>query len=157
MTMTRTVETVDELRGLVGQELGVGPWVEITQERVNTFADATGDHQFIHVDPERAATTPFGGTIAHGYLTLAMLPMLGRDREGIRVNLKQKMLVNYGMNRVRFVTPVKVGARIRLRSVLQAVEEVSPNVYQVTYNQTIEIEGGERPAMVAETLTRVYL
>ncbi len=157
MTTTRTIETVDELRELVGQELGVGRWVEITQERVDAFADATDDHQFIHVDPERAAKTPFGGTIAHGYLTLALLPMLGREREGEQVDLKPKMLVNYGMNRVRFVAPVRVGSRIRLRTVLQAVEEISSNVYQLTYGQTVEIEGGERPALVAETLTRVYL
>ena len=157
MTATRIVDSIDELRGLVGTELGAGPWVEITQDRVNRFADATDDHQFIHVDPERAAKTPFGGTIAHGYLTLSLLPMLGREREGIQVDLKQKMIVNYGMNRVRFVSPVKVGSRIRLRSVLQAVEEISSNVYQLTYGQTVEIEGGERPALVAETLTRVYL
>src|SRR5215217_453801 len=125
MTTTRTVETIDELRELVGKELGAGPWVEITQDRVSAFAEATGDDQFIHVDPERAAKTAFGCTIAHGYLTLSMLPFLGRDREGIRVDLNQKMLVNYGLNRVRFVSPVIVGSRIRLRSVLKAVDEVS--------------------------------
>ena len=157
MTATRTVESIDELRGLVGTELGAGPWVEITQDRVNLFADATDDHQFIHVDPERAAKTPFGGAIAHGYLTLSMLPFLGRDREGVQIDLKQKMIVNYGLNRVRFVSPVAVGARIRLRTVLTAVDEVSPNVYQLTYAQTVEIDGGERPALVAETLTRTYL
>ena len=157
MTTTRIVETVDELRELVGKELGVGRWVEITQDRVDAFADATDDHQFIHVDPERAAQTPFGGTIAHGYLTLSLLPMLGREREGIQVDLKQKMIVNYGLNRARFVSPVKVGSRIRLRTVLQAIDEVSPNVYQLTYAQTVEIEGSERPALVAETLTRAYL
>ena len=157
MNTTKTVETIDELRELVGRELGVGPWVQITQDRVDAFADVTGDHQFIHVDPERAAKTPFGGTIAHGYLTLSMLPLLSRDREGVQLDLKQRMMVNYGMNRVRFVSPVIVGARVRLRTVLQAVDEVSPNVYQLTYGQTIEIEGNDRPAMVAETLTRAYL
>ncbi len=157
MTATRTVTTIDELRDLVGKELGVGPWVEITQGRVNAFADATGDHQFIHVDPERAATTPFGGTIAHGFLTLSLLPMLTQGREGVQLDLQPKMVLNYGLNRVRFITPVKVGARIRLRTVLQAVDEVSPSVYQLAYGQTIEIEGGERPAMVAESLTRAYL
>ena len=157
MTATRTVATINELRELVGKELGVGPWVEITQERVDAFADVTGDHQYIHVDPERAATTAFGGTIAHGYLTLSMLPLLSRDRAGVQLDLKQKMMVNYGMNRVRFISPVKVGSRVRLRTVLQAIEEVSPNVYQLTYGQTVEIEGSERPAMVAETLTRAYL
>lgn len=155
--MATTVETIAELQALVGQELGVGPWLEVTQERVNAFADATGDHQFIHVDPERAAQTPFGGTIAHGFLTLSLLPLLGRDREGVRVDLHPKMVVNYGLNRVRFVSPVKVGARIRLRTTLLAVDEVGPQIYQLTQNQTVEIEGGERPAMVAESLTRVYL
>lgn len=157
MPTTRTVETIDELRALVGTELGVGPWVHITQDRVDSFADATGDHQFIHVDPERAATTPFGGTIAHGYLTLSLLPMLGRDRDGVRISLGEKMIVNYGSNRVRFISPVTVGSRVRLRTALQAVEEVSPTVYQLTYGQTVEIEGGARPALVAETLARAYL
>ena len=157
MTITRTVETVDELRGLVGQELGVGPWLEITQDRVNAFAEATGDDQFIHVAPERAAKTPFGGTIAHGYLTLSLLPFLSRSRAGVKLDLKEKMLVNYGLNRVRFVSPVIVGSRVRLRTVLKAVDEISPNVYQLTNDQTVEIEGSERPALVAETLTRTYL
>ena len=157
MTTTRTVESIGELRELVGKELGVGPWVEIAQDRVDAFADATGDHQFIHIDPERAAKTPFGGTIAHGYLTLSMLPFLGSDREGVKVDLQQKMMVNYGLNRVRFVSPVKVGSRIRLRTTLKAIDEVGPDVFQLTYDQSVEIEGGERPALVAETLTRAYL
>src|SRR5690349_10814497 len=108
MTASRTVETVDELKTLVGQELGVGAWLEITQDRINAFADVTEDHQFIHVDPERAAKTPFGTTIAHGFLTLSLIPALGHGREGVRVNLNPKMAVNYGLNRVRFVSPVKV-------------------------------------------------
>lgn len=157
MTTSRTVETIDELQTLVGQELGVSPWLEITQERINAFADVTGDHQFIHVDPERAAKTPFGTTVAHGYLTLSLLPMLGDKREGVKLKLNEKMVVNYGSNRVRFVSPVKVGSRIRLRSTLQAVEEVSPNIYQVTNLHTIDIEGEERPALVSESLTRYYL
>jgi acyl dehydratase len=157
MTTSRTVETVDELQTLVGQELGVGPWLEVTQERINAFADVTEDHQFIHVDPERAAKTPFGTTVAHGFLTLSLLPALGGDREGIKVDLHPKMVVNYGLNRVRFVSPVKVGSKIRLRTTLQAVDEVSPGIYQLTNLQTIEIEGGERPALVAESLSRYYL
>jgi acyl dehydratase len=157
MTTSRTVETIDELRTLVGQELGVGPWLEVDQERINAFADVTGDHQFIHVDPERAAKTPFGTTVAHGFLTLSLLPALGGDREGVKVDLHPKMVVNYGLNRVRFVSPVKVGSRIRLRTALQAVDEVSPGIYQLTNLQTIEIEGGERPALVAESLSRYYL
>jgi len=157
MTTSRTVESVDELRTLVGQELGVGPWFEVTQERINDFADVTGDHQFIHVDPERAARTPFGTTVAHGFLTLSLLPMLGGEREGIKVDLHPKMVVNYGLNRLRFVSPVKAGARIRLRTTLQAVDDISPDVVQVTNLQTIEIEGGDRPALVAEMLARYYL
>src|SRR3954453_3902193 len=109
---TREVQTIEELKGLAGQELGGGQWVEITQEQVNAFADLTGDHQYIHVDPERAKQTMFGGTVAHGYLTLSLLPLLGRDREGVRMNLKGRMAVNYGLNRVRFPAPVPVGKRI---------------------------------------------
>lgn len=157
MTASRTVESVDELKSLVGQELGVGAWLEVTQDRINAFADVTEDHQFIHVDPERAAKTPFGTTIAHGFLTLSLIPALGHGREGVRVNLNPKMAVNYGLNRVRFVSPVKVGSKIRMRTSLQAVDEVQPGVIQLTQLQTVEIEGGDRPALVAESLTRLYL
>src|SRR5438034_953680 len=158
------VQTVDELKGLVGQELGVGQWVQITQEQVNAFADLTGDHQFIHVDPERAKQTMFGGTVAHGYLTLSLLPLLGRNRDGVRVNLKGRLAVNYGLNRVRFPGPVPVGKRIRVRSKLLNVEDINPGqgpdgtpqAVQMTTQQTVEVEGQERPGMVAETLTRIY-
>jgi acyl dehydratase len=156
MTATGTVETIEELRALVGQELGVGAWLEITQERVNQFADVTGDHQWIHVDVERAKASPLGGPIAHGFLTLSLIPLLGQDREGVKVNLAYKQVLNYGLNRVRFISPVKVGARVRMRTTLQAVEEVGPGAYQITNVQTIEIEGGARPAMVAESLVRFY-
>jgi acyl dehydratase len=157
MATTKTVETIDQLKEYVGEEIGVGPWLEITQERVNAFADVTGDHQYIHVDPERAAKTPFGGTIAHGFLTLSLLPTLGRDREGVKVDLKPKMAVNYGLNRVRFPAPVHVGKRIRMRSKLLSVDDVGPNIYQMVYQQTVEVEGGEKPAMVAESISRIYL
>jgi acyl dehydratase len=153
----KTARTIDEVRALVGAELGVGPWVEITQQRVDAFAEVTGDDQFIHVDPERAARTPFGGTIAHGYLTLSLLPWLARGREGIRFELGQRMNVNYGLNKVRFISPVKVGARIRLRTRLDGLDQVGPDVYLLTYGQIVEIAGEDKPAMVAETLTRVYL
>lgn len=153
---TRTVNTVAELKELVGQEIGVGDWVEITQERVNQFADATGDHQYIHVDPERASQTFFGGTIAHGYLTLSLLPELGKTRKGVKVDLGGKMSVNYGLNRVRFPAPVRVGKRIRVRSKLLEVKEIGDQAVQSTYEQTIEIEGEDKPACVAETLGRVY-
>jgi acyl dehydratase len=153
---TRTVTTVEELKELIGQEIGVGDWVEITQERVDQFADATGDHQYIHVDPERAAQTFFGGTIAHGYLTLSLLPELGKTRTGIKIDLGGRMSVNYGLNRVRFPAPVRVGKRIRVRSKLLDVQEIEDKAVQTTYQQTIEIEGEEKPACVAETLGRVY-
>ncbi len=155
--MPESVETVEQLKGLVGQELGVGRWVEITQDRVNAFADITGDHQFIHVDPERARQTPFGGTVAHGFLTLSLLPLLSAERDGVKINLKRKMSVNYGVNRVRFPAPVPVGKRIRLRTKLMSVEELGTDAVQIVYQQTIEVEGSDKPAMVAETVNRTYL
>ena len=157
MATTRTVDNVDELKTLVGQELGVGDWVEITQDRVNQFADVTGDHQWIHVDIERAKASPLGGPIAHGFLTLSLIPLLGQVRDGIKVSIPHKQVFNYGLNRVRFITPVKVGSRIRMRTTLQGVEEIGPGAIQMTNVQTIEIEGSERPAMVAESLIRFYL
>lgn len=153
---TRTITTIDELKELIGQELSVGQWVEITQERVNQFADVTGDHQYIHVDPERAKNTFFGGTIAHGYLTLSLLPLLGKDREGVRVDLGGKMAVNYGVDRVRFPAPVPVGKRVRMRSKLLSVDEIGDNAVQMKYQQTVEVEGQEKPGCVAETLSRIY-
>jgi acyl dehydratase len=154
---TRTVETIDELKELVGQELGVGAWLEVSQQRVNAFAEATGDFQWIHVDVERAAKSPFGGTIAHGYLTLSLLPGLRDGWDGIKVDLHPKMGINYGSNRVRFLSPVRVGKRVRLRSKLLDLTEIAPNIYQLTYQQTVEIEGEDKPAMVAETINRQYL
>src|SRR4051794_37522047 len=153
---TRVVTTVAELKELIGQEIGVSDWLEITQERVNQFADATGDHQYIHVDPERAKQTFFGGTIAHGYLTLSLLPLLGQSRKGIKVNLAGKMGVNYGLNKVRFTSPVKVGSRIRSRTTLLAVEEIGAQAIQLTNQVIIEVEGQDRPACIAETLGRTY-
>jgi acyl dehydratase len=152
----RIVTSVAELKTLIGQEVGVSDWLEITQERVNAFADATGDHQYIHVDPERARQTFFGGTVAHGYLTLSLLPLLSQSRQGVKVQLGGKMGVNYGLNKVRFPAPVRVGKRIRLRSTLLAVEEIGDRAVQTIYNQVIEVEGEDRPACVAETISRVY-
>ena len=158
MAVPQTISTIDEWKALVGQEVGVSGWLLITQERVNDFADATGDHQWIHVDEERAKASPLGGTIAHGYLTLSLLPMLrGHEWSGVNINLGSKMAINYGSNRVRFVSPVPVGKRIRLRSQLVSVDEVSPGVYQSVSQATIEVEGQEKPAMVAETVGRTYL
>jgi acyl dehydratase len=152
----RVVTSVAELKDLIGQEIGVSDWLEVTQERVNLFADATGDHQYIHVDPERAKQTFFGGTIAHGYLTLSLIPELGKTRKGVKIQLGGKMGVNYGLNRVRFPAPVHVGKRIRMRTTLLAVEEIGDRAVQMTSQQTIEVEGEERPACVAETVGRTY-
>lgn len=155
-TAERVVTTVEELKELIGQEIGVSDWLEITQERVNQFADATGDHQYIHVDPERAAKTFFGGTIAHGYLTLSLIPALSGTRQGVKINLGGKMGVNYGLNKVRFTSPVPVGKRIRSRTTLLAVEEIGDRAVQTTNQVVIEVEGGDKPACIAETLGRTY-
>jgi acyl dehydratase len=155
MPENRAVTTIDELKALIGQELGQGEWFQVTQERVNAFAEVTGDHQWIHVDTARAAASPFGGTIAHGYLTLAIQGLLNQGWQGVRLDLGQKMTINYGLNRVRFISPVRVGKRIRLRSKLLQVAAPSPGVYHLTVEQTVDIEGEDRPAMVAETIRRV--
>ena len=157
MAETRIVRSIDELAELVGQELGVGPWLEITQERVNAFADVSGDHQWIHVDLERAARSPFGGTIAHGFLTLSLLPELRKGLDGVQIELGQRMGINYGLNRVRFITPVRVGRRIRLRSKLLGIDKIADDTYHLLYQQTVEVEDEQRPAMVAETVSRVHL
>ena len=156
--MATIIDGIDGLKAKVGEHLGYSDWVAITQDQVNRFADATGDHQWIHVDVERAKASPLGGPIAHGFLTLSMLPVLRQQGwDGVRVNLGAKMGINYGLNKVRFISPVHVGKRIRLRSKLLSVEEVQPNVYQMINQNTVEIEGQERPAMVAESIGRTYL
>ena len=148
-----TADSLQELRESVGKPLGVSPWHQITQSQVDLFAEATGDHQWIHVDPERARQGPFGGTIAHGYLTLSLLPMLLKDM----VRLPSVGLaVNYGLNRVRFVSPVPVGSRVRAAAGLQAVTDVEGGV-QLVLAVTVEIEGRDKPACVAETVTRLYI
>lgn len=153
----KVISTVADLKELIGQEIGVSEWLEITQERVNLFADATGDHQFIHVEPERASQTFFGGTVAHGYLTLALIPYLsGMRQSGVKLSLGGKMGVNYGLNRVRFISPVRVGKRVRMRTTLLAVEEIGDRAVQITNQQTIEVEGEQKPACIAETLSRTY-
>jgi acyl dehydratase len=135
-----------------GRELGPTDWTEITQERVNAFADVTGDHQWIHVDPERAAAGPFGGTIAHGYLTLSLLPMLSSAL--LRAE-DASASINYGLNRVRFPAPVPVGSRIRARYRIESVEAIERGI-QVATVVTVEREGGEKPVCVAETVSRHY-
>jgi acyl dehydratase len=147
--------TVQELKDKIGEEISVGDWLEMTQDRINQFADCTGDHQWIHVDLEKAAQGPFGKPIAHGYLTLSLLPAL---QSGARFRIKgAKMGVNYGLNKVRFLTPVPVGSRIRTRGVLSNVEEKEGGRVLCTYTHTIEIEGLAKPACVAETLSLVYV
>jgi acyl dehydratase len=149
--MAQTVfEGLDEVKGGLGRHLGYSDWLEVTQDRIDLFADATGDHQWIHVDPERAATGPFGGPIAHGYLTLALsnlfLPQIVEVR-GV------SMGVNYGVNRVRFPSPVPVGAKVRAGAELTEVDEIAGGV-QTTMRITVEIEGGDKPACVIESLSR---
>jgi acyl dehydratase len=152
------ITTVEQLKEYVGKQTRVGDWHLVTQAEINAFADATGDHQWIHVDPERARTGPFGGTIAHGFWTLSSAPfILRKGGEGIEVRLPSRMGINYGLNRVRFINPVRVGARIRARAKLLSVEEVQPNVIQQVNEITVEIEGETKPAMVAESVSRQYL
>jgi acyl dehydratase len=147
-----TISGIDELRAKVGEELGVSEWHEVTQDAINAFADATGDHQWIHVDPDRAAQTPWGSTIAHGLYTLSLGPQFTFAMftiEGFAFGL------NYGYNKVRFPAPLPVGSRVRMRATLSAAEEV-PGGVQFTVTQTFEREGGDKPVCVAESLARVY-
>jgi acyl dehydratase len=151
--MTVTANGLDELKALAGTDLGHTGWLEITQDRVNAFADATGDHQWIHVDPERAAAGPFGGTIAHGYLTLSLIIDLLDELIEVR---GVSMAINYGLNKVRFPAPVPVGSKIRLAAQLGAVEDAGVNAVQAVVDCTIELEGGGKPACVAQTVYRYY-
>ena len=149
--MTTTL-TIEELEGSGERELGTSSWHDVTQEQVNMFAEATGDHQWIHIDPERAAQGPFGTTIAHGYLTLSLIPMLASEItrvEGVRMG------VNYGLNKVRFPAPVPVGSKVRASSKFIAVEDI-PGGLHVVSEVTIEREGGDKPCCVAETVSRMY-
>lgn len=151
--MAVTFSSKDEILGKVGAELGVSDWFEITQENVNKFADATGDHQWIHVDPERAKQGPFGGTIAHGYYTLSLAPML--MSQVVRVE-GVKMGINYGLNKVRFTNPVPVGKRVRARATLAGAEEKDGGAVQATMDLTFEVEGEDKPAAIAQTISRYY-
>src|SRR3712207_3618912 len=153
MTTPITADGVEGVKSLVGQEVGPTDWVEVTQEMVNLFADATGDHQWIHVDVERAkAESPFGGPIAHGFMTLSLVVPLATQTYTIT---DAKMGVNYGLNKVRFPAPVPVGSKVRARVTLKDVEEVAGG-YQNTFAVTIEREGGDKPVCIAEWVTRAY-
>ena len=144
----RTFANLDELAAAKGEHLGTGDWLEITQERIDTFADATGDHQWIHVDAEKAKAGPFGATIAHGYLTLSLIPMLGKQ---IYTVTGISMGINYGLGKVRFPSVVLVGSRVRASIELVDVVD-KPQGKQVTVRTTVEIEGGDKPACVAESI-----
>jgi acyl dehydratase len=153
--MTTVINGLDELksRAAEGADLGRSDWMEITQDRINTFADATSDHQWIHVDAQRAAAGPFGTTIAHGYLTLSLvIPLM----EEIFTVSGVSMGINYGLNRVRFPAPVPVGSRIRLGAKLASAEDVGGGAVQATMDLTMEIEGGAKPACVAQGVYRYY-
>jgi acyl dehydratase len=153
MAEPRIFTSPDELRAAVGEQLGHSDWLEIDQKRIDLFAEATGDHQWIHVDPERAAAGPFGTTIAHGYLTLSLLPVL--VPQIIMLN-GVTMGINYGTNKVRFPAPVPVGSRLRATGTVQEVQDVKDGGLQVTVQVAIEREGGEKPVCVAESVSRYY-
>jgi len=147
--------SLDALRALEGHEAGVSDWLQVTQGQVDAFADLCGDHQFIHVDPARAAATPFGGTIAHGFYTLSLLTYFA---QGVRPRIAGTAhSVNYGFDRLRFVAPVKVGSRVRGRFRLARLDERKPGEITQHWEVTVEIEGAERPALVADWVTRAYL
>ena len=151
--MAKTSVSLRDLESRVGQEVGVSPWVEMTQQRIDEFARATEDFQWIHVDPKRAKDSPFGGTIAHGFLTLSMLPKLSESTFEFS---DRKMGVNYGLNKVRFTAPVPAGSKIRGRFVLAKYEKIEGNGVQTTWSVTIEREGGDKPVCVAESIGRHY-
>ena len=149
----RVISSIDEAVGAVGQELGTSDWIAIDQKRVDAFADTTGDHQWIHVDVERARTeSPYRTTIAHGFLTLSLIPGLSKDN--YRVD-NAKMGINYGLNRVRFLAPVPSGGRIRLKSELVGAAKVNDTTVDLTVRQTVELDGSEKPAAVAEVIARM--
>ena len=148
--------TPQNLAQHAGQQIALSEWIEIDQARIDAFAAATGDHQFIHVDPVRAAAGPFGATIAHGFLTLSLLAGEFMTRGGMPEIQGGKLTVNYGLNKVRFIAPVRVGRRLRNRAVLQGVEQGAGFV-QLTVQNTIEIDGEDKPACIAETVFRVYV
>ena len=149
----KTFQTLADLAALVGQEVAVSDWIVVTQERINQFADATGDHQWIHVDVERAKGGPFGAPIAHGFLTLSLIPTFFVSAMEIK---QVRMGVNYGLNKVRFVAPVPVGSRLRASITLLKAEPIDSQGLQTTWQVTVEREGATKPVCVAESLARMY-
>jgi acyl dehydratase len=148
----RTINGLDELKGLEGETLGTSDWHEVTQQDIDTFADVTGDHQWIHVDPERAKETPFGGTIAHGYYTLSLAPKFTSEIFELQ---GFAMGINYGLNKVRFPAPLPVGDKVRMTAKIAELEEI-PGGAQIVLELTFEREGGEKPVCVAQSLVRMY-
>ena len=149
----RVISSIQDAVDAVGQELGVSKWVAVDQDRINAFADTTGDHQWIHIDIERARSeSPYGTTIAHGFLTLSLIPALSKDN--YRVD-NARMGINYGLNKVRFLAPVPAGSRVRLRSDLVDAKKVGDSTVDLTVRQTVELDGSDRPAAVAEVIARM--
>ncbi|WP_037500932.1 MaoC family dehydratase [Sphingomonas jaspsi] len=148
------IASIEDIRAKVGQTVGVSGWIEVTQDRIQQFADATEDHQFIHIDPALAAQTPFGGTIAHGFLSLSLLSRMAADV--MMVPDTTKMAVNYGLDRVRFLAPVKSGKRVRGHFTLDAADEKAPGQLLLKHTVTVEIEGEERPALTAQWLGLIF-
>ncbi|WP_432283248.1 MaoC family dehydratase [Aminobacter sp. BA135] len=154
-SVRKPIETYEELRANIGQELGVSDWVLVDQSRIDAFADCTGDRQWIHVDPERAKRrSPFRTTVAHGFLTLSLIGALVQEIGVVPENTLAAF--NYGLDKVRFISPVKVGSRVRLRTVLMSMDDKGPGQYLLKAENTIEIEGEDKPALVAETLVMLY-
>ena len=151
----RILDSPDSFKDLIGQELALTDWFIVTQERIQQFADATLDHQWIHIDVDRARReSPFKAPVAHGFLTLSLLPHF--MHEAIEIRQGVRMALNYGLNRVRFVSPVPAGSKIRARITLVSTKDIPPNAIEVVFNTTVEIEGGEKPCCVAESVARYY-
>ena len=149
------IASIEEIRGRVGEEIGASDWIMVDQKAIDTFAAVTQDHQFIHTDPEAAAKTPFGGTIAHGFLTLSLLSRMAADVMLVPPELK--MAVNYGFDKVRFIAPVRSGKRIRGRFTLASLEEKRPGQWQFVHHVAVEIEGEDKPALTAEWIGLVFV
>ncbi len=149
------IASIEEIKSKVGSEIGVSPWIEIGQQAIDRFADVTGDHQFIHVDPEAARQTPFGGTVAHGFLTLSLLSQMAAQVMYVPASLK--MAVNYGFEKVRFIAPVRSGKRVRGRFILTRMEEKKPGQWQFVHTVAVEIEGEDRPALQADWIGMIFV
>jgi acyl dehydratase len=149
------VATLDEMKAKVGEEIGVSPWIRIDQAAINTFADVTGDHQFIHVDPVRAAETPFGGTVAHGFLTLSLLSQMAGHVMLVPPTLR--MSANYGFDKIRFLAPVRADRQVRGRFTLQEMEEKRPGEWRLLHNVVVEIDGEEKPALTADWIGMIFV